>query len=48
MTGYVNIFESGTRKMYFPTDNSEFLEKYIAIWEKISDLINRKFDIDPL
>ena len=48
MTGYLNIFESGTRKMYFLTDNNEFLEKYIAIWKKISDLINKKFDSDPV
>ena len=44
MTGYLNIFESGTKKTYFLTDNNEFLEKYIAIWEKIMDLINKKFD----
>ena len=27
MTGYLNIFEDGTRKMSFLTDNNEFLEK---------------------
>ena len=34
MTGYLNIFEDGTRKMSFLTDNFEFLERYTAIWEK--------------
>ena len=24
------------------------LEKYTAIWEKISDLVNKKFDSDPI
>ena len=48
MTGYLNIFESGTRKMSFITDNNEFLERYTTIWEKISDLINKKFDSDPV
>ena len=48
ITGYLNIFEDGTREMSFLTDNNEFLERYIAIWEKISDLVNKKFDSDPV
>ena len=48
MTGYLNIFKDGTRKMSFFTDNNEFLEKYTAIWEKVSDLVNEKFDSDPI
>ena len=47
MTGYLNIFKDGTRKMSFFTNNNEFLERYAAIWEKISDLVNKKFDSDP-
>ena len=46
--GYLNIFKDGVRKMYFFTDNNEFLERYTAIWEKISDLVNKKFDSDPI
>ena len=48
MTGYLNIFEDGTRKMSFLTVNNKYLERYTKIWEKISDLINKKFDSDPL
>ena len=48
MTGYLNIFEDGTKKMSFLTDNNEFLERYTKIWEKISDLIDKKFDSDPV
>ena len=48
MTGYLNIFKDGARKMYFFTDNNEFLESYTAIWEKVSDLVNNKFDSDPI
>ena len=48
MTGYLNIFEDGTRKMSFLTDNNKFLEIYTKIWEKISDLIDKKFDSDPV
>ena len=47
-TGYLNIFDDGTRKMSFFTDNNEFLERYTEIWEKISDLIDKKFDSDPV
>ena len=36
MTGYLNIFEDGTRKMSFLTDNNEYLERYTKIWQKIS------------
>ena len=48
MTGYLNIFEDGTRKISFLTDNNEFLEIYTTIWGKISDSINKKFDSDPV
>ena len=34
--------------MSFSTDNNEFLERYTKIWEKISDLIDKKFDSDPV
>ena len=48
MTGYSNIFKDGTRKMSFFINNNEFLERYTAIWEKISDLVKKKFDSDPI
>ena len=48
MTGYLNIFENGNRKMSFLTTNNDFLERYTAIWEKISDVVNKKFDSDPI
>ena len=48
MIGYLNIFKDGARKMSFFTDNNEFLERYTAIWEKISNLVNKKFDSDPI
>ena len=46
MTGYLNIFKDGARKVSFFTDNNEFLERHTATWEKISDLVNKKFDSD--
>ena len=47
-TGYLNIFKDGTRKMSFFTDNNEFLERCTKIWEKINDLVNKKFDSEPV
>ena len=34
--------------MYFFTTNNKLLERYTAIWEKISDLVNKKVDSDPI
>ena len=48
ITGYLNIFKDGTRKMSFFTDNNEFLERCTKIWEKINDLVNKKFDSEPV
>ena len=48
MMGYLNIFKDGNKKMSFFADNNKFLEKYTKIWEKISNLINIKFDSDPV
>ena len=48
MTGYLNIFKDGARKMSFFPDNNEILERYTAIWEKMSDLVNKKFESDPI
>ena len=36
------------KKKSFFTDNNEFLERYTKIWEKISDLIDKKFDSDSV
>ena len=44
----LKYFKDGARKMSFFTDNNEFLERYTTIWEKISDLVNKKFDSDPV
>ena len=34
MTGYLNIFKYGARKMYFFTNDNKFFERYTVIWEK--------------
>ena len=48
MTGYLNIFENVNRKMSFFTNNNEFLERYTAILQKISDLVDKKIDSDSI
>ena len=49
MTGYLNIFGDDNRKISFLADNTnEFLEKYMTKREKISNLINKNFDSDPV
>ena len=48
MTRYLNISKDGARKMSFFTNNNEFLERYTAVWEKISDLVDKKFHSDPI
>ena len=48
MSGYLNIFKDGARKMYFLTDNNEFLKRYTKIWKKLSNLIKKKFDSNPV
>ena len=35
-------------KCLFFTNNNEFLERYTAIWEKISNLVNKEIDSDPI
>ena len=34
--------------MSFFTNNNKLLERYTAIWEKISDLVNKKIGSDPI
>ena len=45
--GYVKCFDDN-KTMPFVADDKELLKKYIEIWEKISDLIGKKFDSEPV
>ena len=47
MTGYLNCFD-GNKKMSFLADNNKLLKKYTKVWEKIRDLIGKKFDSEPV
>ena len=47
MIGYVKCFDSNKR-MSFVADDKELLKEYSKVWEKISDLIGKKFDREPV
>ena len=45
MIGYVKHFDSN-KTMSFKVGDNKLLKKYIKIWEKISNLMNKEFDSD--
>ena len=47
MIGYVKCFES-TKTMSFKVSDKELLKKYTELWKKISSLIDKKFDSEPV
>ena len=47
MTGYVKDFHSN-KTMSFKASYNKLLKKYIKIWERVSNLMNIKFDSEPV
>ena len=47
MNGYVKCFDDN-ETIFFLADNKEYLKEYIKVWEKIRDLIVKKFDAEPV
>ena len=47
MIGYVKHFDSN-KTMYFETSDNKLLRKYNKIWERVSSLMNIKFDSEPV
>ena len=47
MIGYVKCFDSN-KTMSFKVIDNKLLKKYNKIWEKISSLMNIKFDSEPV
>ena len=48
MIGYIKYFDDDKKAMSFLVNDAESLIKYIEIWNKIRDLINKKFDSEPV
>ena len=47
MIGYVKHFDSN-KTMCFKVSNNKLLKKYKKIWEKVGNLLNIKFDSQPI
>ena len=47
MIGYVKHFDSN-ETMSFKVIDNKLLKKYTKIWEKVSNLMNIKFDSEPV
>ena len=47
MNGYVKCFDDNKTMPFLPYDK-EFLKEYTTVWEKIKDLIGKKFDSEPV
>ena len=48
MIGYIKYFDDDKKTMSFLVNDTELLIKYTEIWNKIRDLINKKFDSEPV
>ena len=47
MIGYVKCFESN-KAISFKMNDHKLLKKYTLIWEKVKNLLNIKFDSEPV
>ena len=47
MIGYVKHFDSN-KTMSFKVSDNKLLKKYKKIWEKVRNLLNIKFDSEPV
>ena len=48
MIGYIKYFDDDKKTMSFFVDDAELLIKCTEIWNKVRDLINKKFDSEPV
>ena len=47
-SAYVKGYDGQTEWMYFLTESDDLLEKYNAIWDKVSSDIKKEFDSEPV
>ena len=47
MVGYVKCFDSN-KTMSFKVIDNKLLKKYTQIWERVSNLVNKKFDSETV
>ena len=47
MIGYVKCFQSN-KTMSFKISDNKLMKKYTKIWEKLRNILNIKFDSEPI
>ena len=48
IVGYVKHLDNANKTMSFNASDNKLLKKYNKIWEKVSSLMNIKFDSEPV
>ena len=47
-SAYVKSYDEQTKWMYFLIEDNDLLEKYNTIWDKVSAVIKKEFDSEPI
>ena len=45
---YLNCFKDNKNTMSLIADDNELFKKYTKVWKKISDLVGKEFDCEPV
>ena len=45
---YLKSYDGQTKQMYFLIEDDDLLEKYNTIWDKVSAVIKKYFDSEPV
>ena len=48
MSGYIKYFENGRKNMSFKIEEDQVYIKYNSIWNKIEELLDKKFHSEPI
>ena len=48
MTAYIKYFDDNNKCMSLIAHDKELLQKHNSIWDKISNLLDKKFDSEPV
>ena len=48
MISYIKYFQGGNKTMSFKASDNNLLKYYNKVWEKVSSLMNIKFDSEPV
>ena len=48
MSGYIKYFDNSGKNMSFKIEDESVYLKYTEIWNKIKDILNKKFQSEPI